>query len=157
MKPLISMNSITNEDIFQDQSKQKLVVIIFFRSFVQKTHLQSALQQVFCFDPICHKSSYNSMLQMENQASLQRVRHHSLLHLKNRCKSKRDALIHGQLWTSLLHHLYVGTLPLSSELIRRISPSFLVDNQKCRDHTNEQKPQKLSSYSTHSIKLVPIL
>ncbi|RCU34568.1 hypothetical protein DVA81_19330, partial [Acinetobacter baumannii] len=80
IKTVISLNSITNEDIFQDQSKQKLVLIIFLRSFVQQANLQSALQQVFCFDPVCDKSSYNSTLQMENQASLQRVRHHSLVY-----------------------------------------------------------------------------
>lgn len=80
MKTVINLNSFTNEDIFQDQSKQKLLLIIFLRSFVQQANLQSAVQQVFCFDPACHKSSYNSMLQMENQASLQRVRHHSLFY-----------------------------------------------------------------------------
>lgn len=47
--------------------------------------------------------------------------------------------------------------PTPSELIRRLGPLFLVDKQKCRDHTNEQKPQKLSSISTHPIKFVPVL
>ena len=75
------MNNVTNDNFFfQDQSKETLVLIIFFRSFVHQANLQSALQQGFCFDPVGHKSSYNSMLQMENQASLQRVRHHSLLY-----------------------------------------------------------------------------
>lgn len=73
---------------------------------------------------------------MENQAALQRVRHHSLFHLK-----KAGANLKEMLWfeANYGHPCCITFMWLvflfPPELITRISPLFLVDNWKCRDHT----------------------
>lgn len=96
--------------------------------------MQSALQ-FFCFDPICLKSSYNSKWKSSLLFKAQHITAYSAkeqVQIKKRCFES---------WASLLRHLRGSMLPLSSELIRRISLLFSVDKQKCRDYTNEQKSQ----------------
>lgn len=109
---VICTKHTANEDICQDQSKQKLVLIIFLRSFVQRAIcnllcMRSFVLILFITNPVttpCSKWKIKLLFKDRD------ITAYSMFKKKSRCKSNRDALICGQLWTSLLLHLFVRAL-----------------------------------------------